>query len=69
MSSMADGAQPSDEVLRRVFAAFDSDGSGAVSVDEMSSMVKELKLDLSAEQVRRLVDEADLDNETPHLFG
>ena len=48
-------------MLRRVFAEFDSDGSGAVSVDEMSSMVKELKLDLSAEQVRRLVDEADLD--------
>ena len=47
--------------LRQVFDKFDADGSGAVSTDEMSAMVKQLKMDVSPVKVRRMMVEADRD--------
>ena len=45
--------------LRKVFEAFDADGSGAVSASEMQAMVRKLGLDKTADEVAQLVQEAD----------
>jgi hypothetical protein len=47
--------------LRAVFDKFDVDKSGSVDTAEMTKMVKQLKLDLSAAQIKQLMVEADPD--------
>jgi hypothetical protein len=47
--------------LRMVFDKFDTDKSGAVSMDEMKQMIKTLKLPFSDEQLAQLMKEADPD--------
>ncbi len=47
--------------LREVFDKFDVDGSGAVSTEEMKSMVKMLKLDLSDASIKKMMADADPD--------
>ena len=49
------------DALRPVFDKFDVDGSGSVSTDEMTRMVKQLKMDLSPEKIRKMMVEADPD--------
>ena len=49
------------EALRPVFDKFDVDGSGAVSTEEMSAMVKQLKMDITPEKLRKMMVEADPD--------
>ena len=48
--------------LRLVFNKFDTDGSGAVSIDEMQQMIKSLNIDLPPDQLKKLMAEADPDN-------
>ena len=48
--------------LRMVFDRFDTDGSGAVSIDEMTAMVQSLKLDMKPAELKQLIAEADPDN-------
>ena len=47
------------EALRKVFRRFDRDKSRSVDVREMAAMVKELKLDITAVQLKEMVKEAD----------
>lgn len=47
--------------LKAVFNKFDVDHSGAVDANEMASMIKMLKLDMSPAQVKALMREADPD--------
>lgn len=49
------------DALRPVFNKFDVDGSGAVSTEEMSAMVKQLKMDITPERLRKMMVEADPD--------
>ena len=47
--------------LRVVFDKFDVDKSGCVSTDEMTQMVKSLKLNLTASDIKQLMKDADPD--------
>lgn len=47
--------------LKQVFDKFDTDGSGAVSTDEMSAMVKQLNMNLTPPRIRKMMVEADRD--------
>ena len=49
------------ESLRPIFEKFDVDGSGTVSTDEMSAMVKTLNMDLTTKQLIDMMVEADPD--------
>ena len=49
------------EALKPIFDKFDVDGSGAVSTEEMSAMVKQLKMDITPERLRKMMVEADPD--------
>lgn len=51
----------SESQLRKVFNAFDVDGSGAVSTEEMTAMIRQLKLSWSAAKIDALMKEADPD--------
>lgn len=64
----ADGGAVSEAVdaetrakLRQVFDKFDADGSGAVDTREMKAMIAQLELQLSDDEVARLMVEADPD--------
>ena len=58
-----DFAQSSmDHKLRRVFDTFDLDGNGALSPDEVVSMVRTLHIGLDEEKVVQMVKAADLDD-------
>ena len=50
-----------DGAIRRVFDKFDADGSGAVSTEEITKMVKQLKLDWGPAKIKALMMEADPD--------
>ena len=47
--------------LRQVFDKFDVDSSGTVSTEEMGTMIRALKMDMSREQIDQLVKDADPD--------
>ena len=55
--------------LRQVFDKFDVDKSGAVSTEEMTKMCRNLRLELSAAQIRALMNEADPDGSGQIEFG
>ena len=68
MVSAVPGAPPASSTgrlneagLRAVFRKFDADNSGGISTEEVGRMVKELKLGLTAAQVKQLMVEADPD--------
>ena len=50
----------SDE-LKPVFDKFDEDGSGAIDVSEMTTMIESLGLVVPPEKIKAMVDEADDD--------
>jgi hypothetical protein len=52
----------SDKALRQAFDAFDADSSGTIDQGEMATMVAKLGLPLSANQIDKLMAEADVDN-------
>ena len=47
--------------LRRVFEKFDADSSGCISTDEMTSILKQLKIKMTAAQISTMMKEADPD--------
>ena len=47
--------------LRRAFAAFDADGSGWISISELSGALRRCGMYVGDEQLRKMFDEADLD--------
>ena len=68
MAPAAPGSAPlsstgrlNEQGLRSVFNKFDTDRSGAVSTEEMASMVKALNLNMSAAEITTLMHEADPD--------
>ena len=54
-------AAPARPSLRAVFDKFDVDGSGSVSAKEITKMVRNLRLDMTAPQIEQLVKDADPD--------
>ena len=57
--SAAPVSPPPETILRKVFNKFDADGSGEVDVQEMTAMVKSLKINMTQAQVKKLVQQAD----------
>ena len=49
------------EKLRPIFDKFDEDGSGAVSTAEMRKIVRQLKLQMTPQQLSAMMKEADPD--------
>ena len=47
--------------LRPVFNKFDADSSGAISTSEMGAVCKAIKVELTPEQMQRMMVDADLD--------
>lgn len=47
--------------LRPIFDKFDADGSGAVSLSEMSTIIAHLGMEVTSAQLRILMEEADPD--------
>ena len=50
------------DMLRKTFEAFDADGSGSISVEEMEQITKRMNVDMSREQIEVLLIEYDEDN-------
>ena len=49
------------EMFRKAFDEFDADGSGEIDVHELGTLVKEIGVECSEEELRGLVDEVDDD--------
>ena len=47
--------------VREIFDQFDTDGSGTVSTDELLRLITACNLDMSAEDVAKMVEEVDAD--------
>ena len=63
--SSATGADPEQEVrakLKKTFDSFDSDGSGEVSIEEITQLLISLGVSASTETIMACVKEADTDN-------
>ena len=60
--------------LRAAFDVFDTDKNGTISIEELGGLMKNVGVDLTDEEVRQLVEEADkdgngeIDCEFPLLF-
>jgi Ca2+-binding EF-hand superfamily protein len=55
--------------LKPLFDKFDDDGSGAIDVAEMTSMIESLGLVVPPEKIKKMVDEADDDKSGQIEFG
>jgi len=55
----ADEEAKLEQVLRKTFAEFDTDGSGKVDEQEISAMLQNMGMIPTTEQVKKLIEEAD----------
>ena len=55
----ADEEAKLEEVLKKTFAEFDTDGSGKVDGDEIAAMLQNMGMLPTAEEVKKLIEEAD----------
>lgn len=55
--------------LKRAFTNIDRDGSGAVSIEELSKMAHTLKLDVTSDDLEELMEEADVDGDGEIQFS
>ena len=66
---------PTDAQLRKIFAAFDTDGSGKIDMTELRLALGKAGKKSSPEEVKKIVDLVDKDNdgeidfECVHLFA
>ncbi|XBW35847.1 hypothetical protein QEN19_001419 [Hanseniaspora menglaensis] len=51
------------EELKRAFALFDEDGDGLITFDNLKKVVEELGEDISDEDIYKMIDEFDLDED------
>ena len=54
--------------LREAFCLFDIDGDGKITTDELGTVMKSLGMNPSAEQLRDMIDEVDIDGASASLF-
>ena len=50
--------------LREAFCLFDIDGDGKITTDELGTVMKSLGMNPSAEQLRDMIDEVDIDGQS-----
>ena len=53
--------------LREAFSLFDIDGDGKITTDELGTVMKSLGMNPSAEQLRDMIDEVDIDGRSTSL--
>jgi len=53
--------------LREAFRLFDIDGDGKITTDELGTVMKSLGMNPSAEQLRDMIDEVDIDRKPPSV--
>ena len=51
--------------LREAFGLFDIDGDGKITTDELGTVMKSLGMNPSASQLRDMIDEVDIDGQSP----
>jgi len=49
--------------LREAFGLFDIDGDGKITTDELGTVMKSLGMNPSADQLRDMIDEVDIDGQ------
>lgn len=49
--------------LREAFGLFDIDGDGKITTDELGTVMKSLGMSPSADQLREMIDEVDIDGQ------
>jgi len=49
--------------LREAFGLFDIDGDGKITNEELGTVMKSLGMDPSADQLREMIDEVDIDGQ------
>jgi len=50
--------------LRDAFGLFDIDGDGKITTDELGTVMKSLGMDPSADQLREMINEVDIDGQS-----
>jgi len=50
--------------LREAFCLFDIDGDGKITTDELGTVMKSLGMNPSADQLREMIDEVDIDGQS-----
>merc|ERR1712121_603565 len=55
--------EDAEDQIREVFQVFDGDGSGFINRQELSCVMANLGIELTAEEVEGMIDEADLDGD------
>ena len=50
--------------LRDAFCLFDIDGDGKITTDELGTVMKSLGMNPSADQLREMIDEVDIDGQS-----
>ena len=49
--------------LREAFGLFDIDGDGKITTDELGTVMKSLGMNPTADQLREMIDEVDIDGQ------
>jgi len=49
--------------LKEAFCLFDIDGDGKITTDELGTVMKSLGMNPSADQLREMIDEVDIDGQ------
>merc|ERR1712066_853007 len=62
MALKADYENAEDQI-REAFQVFDGDGNGYINRGELSSVMMNLGIELDAEEIQSMIDEADLDGD------
>ena len=58
-----EGESDKEEGMRAAFNAFDADGNGTITACEMREVMTKLGQDLTDEQIKEMINEADIDGD------
>ncbi|KAK2162461.1 hypothetical protein LSH36_98g04005 [Paralvinella palmiformis] len=58
-----EGEGGKEDTMRAAFSAFDQDGNGTISATEMREVMIKLGQDLTDEQIKEMISEADVDGD------
>ena len=58
-----EGEGGKEDTMRAAFSAFDQDGNGTISASEMREVMIKLGQDLTDEQIKEMISEADVDGD------